>query len=172
MVEYEYAKALFDLAAEEKKVEIYDENLAIVFNSIVQNPDFQKLLCSPVIDVKEKRQMIHSVYHKMDKDFLSFLCILIEHNRFNLISTIKDEYHQLLSNYQNILDVEVISAEKLSKSKLALISEQLTNKYPQKNIKIQNTVDSSMLYGIQIMCNGESLDLSLKNRLNLMKDSL
>ncbi len=172
MVEYEYAKALFDLAAEEKKIELYDENLTIVLNSIVQNPDFQKLLCSPIIDLKEKKQIVNSVYHRLDKEFLSFLGVLIEHNRFNSISNIKDEYHQLLSNYQNILDVEVISAEELSKSKLALILEQLTNKYPQKNIKIQNTVDSSMLYGIQIMCNGESLDLSLKNRLNLMKDSL
>lgn len=172
MVAYEYAKALFDLATEEKKIELFYDHLGVVLGSFKEEPDFKKLIVSPLIDQETKKQIIAKVYHSLDQLFLDFMNVLIDQKRVNILGLIKEEYQQLLSEYKNTLEVEVISAEKLTQEKISHILDQLKNKYPQKNIKIQNTVNSAMLYGIQILCNGESLDLSLKNRLKLMKDSL
>lgn len=172
MVEKEYAKALFELAAEKSKEERYLDFLNAVCTSIQEEPEFLKILTAPLIELEEKKRIIKNVYHAFDLDFLSFLNLLISNNRFHLIEVIKNEYQDIFSFHQNILNIEVVSSEKLSKKKLAAIVSNLEEKYPSKKLVVENKVNPDILYGIQIYCNGESLDMSIKNMLAKMKDSL
>lgn len=172
MVEKEYAKALFELAAEKGKEESYLNFLNLVCNSMKDEPEFLKILTAPLIEIEEKKRIIKKVYHSFDLDFLSFLNLLLANNRFHLIEVIKSEYQNIFSFYQNILNIEVVSSEKLSKKRLTAIIKNLEEKYPSKKLVVENKVNPDILYGIQIYCNGESLDMSIKNMLEKMKDSL
>lgn len=172
MVETEYAKALFELATEENKKEAYMDYLNVVFESAQNEPTFMKMMTSPIIELEEKNKIINKVYSTMSKSMIRFLEVLVEHQRFNLIENIKLEYQKLLSNYNNVLNVEIISFEKLTKKELSNIISNLEKKYPSKKLVVENKVNPDILYGIQIYCNGESIDMSVKNMLNRLKDSL
>ena len=54
MVEAEYAKALYELALEEKKVDLFWDYF-IAVDKTDDDPDFQKLMSSPIIDKKFKK---------------------------------------------------------------------------------------------------------------------
>lgn len=172
MVEKEYAKALFELAAEKGKEERYLDDLNAVCESTKSEPEFLKLITAPFVENEEKKRMICQVYHTLEEEFLSFLEVLIDHKRFYLIENIRSEYQQLFSLHQHILNIEIVSSEKLTKKKLASIVSNLEAKYPSKKLVVENKVNPDIVYGIQIYCNGESLDMSVKNMLAKMKDSL
>ncbi len=172
MVEHEYAQALFELAVEEKKTELFLDYLTKIMDVMSNNNEFYKMISSPLIELIEKKKIILNVFDSFDETFKNFLCVLVTNNRFNLIEKINVEYDNLLSDYNSILNVEVISSEKLSKANFNEVKKALEKKYPDKKLKIENTVNPKILYGLQIICNGQSLDISLKNRLMMLKDSL
>lgn len=172
MVEYEYAKALFDLAIEEKKVELFLDYLEAIVDTASSQKDYYKMMSSQLISKEEKTKTIENVYGAFDSTFLNFLKILIQNDRFDRIDNICEEYHKLFSDYNNILKVEIISSEKLGKDRLALVKKSLEKRYANKKLVIIESVNPKILYGLQIICNGESIDMSLKNMLNKMKNSL
>ncbi|MDE7213867.1 MAG: ATP synthase F1 subunit delta [Anaeroplasmataceae bacterium] len=172
MVEYEYAKALFELAIEEKKTELFLDSLNGILDVMSANKDFYKMIASPLVDINEKLKVIREVFSSMDTTFKEFLCVLVRNDRFVLIEQITSEYNQMLSEYNSILKVEVISSEKLSNERLVQVIKSLEQRYPNKKLKIENTVNPKILSGLQIICNGESLDISLKNRLTKLRNSL
>ena len=172
MVEYEYAKALFELAIEEKKTELFLDSLNGILDVMSANKDFYKMMASPLVDINEKLKVVREVFSSMDTTFKEFLCVLVRNDRFVLIEQITEEYNQMLSDYNSILKIEVISSEKLSKERLNEVTKSLEQRYPNKKLKIENTVNPKILSGLQIICNGESLDMSLKNRLAKLKNSL
>ena len=172
MVEYEYAKALFELAIEEKKTELFLDSLNGILDVMSANKDFYKMIASPLVDMNEKLKVIREVFSSMDPTFKEFLSVLVKNNRFVLMEQITEEYNQMLSDYNSILKIEVISSEKLTKERLVEVTKSLEQRYPNKKLKIENTVNPKILSGLQIICNGESLDMSLKNRLTKLKNSL
>lgn len=172
MVEYEYAKALFDIALEEKKVELYLDYLNAVIDVTSSETEFIKLVASPLLDIEEKLKVISKVFQSFDQSFIEFLNILVKNQRFHMIQQIKEEYSKLFSEYNQILKVEVISSEVLTKDRLKVVTKRLQQRYPEKKLIIENTVNPKILYGMQIICNGESIDISLKNMLNKMKETL
>lgn len=172
MVEYEYAKALFELAIEEKKTEPFLDSLNGILDVMSANNDFYKMIASPLVDINEKLKVVREVFSSMDATFIEFLCVLVRNDRFVLIEQITEEYNQMLSDYNSILKIEVISSEKLSKERHNEVTKSLEQRYPNKKLKIENTVNPKILSGLQIICNGESLDMSLKNRLTKLKNSL
>ncbi|MDE5715676.1 MAG: ATP synthase F1 subunit delta [Anaeroplasmataceae bacterium] len=172
MVEYEYAKALFDLALEEKKIELFTDYLNAILDVTNREKDFLKLISSPSLELEEKIKIIKKVFASFDLTFVEFLKLIVKNQRFNSIAIIKEEYDKLQISYNRILKIEVISAEKLTANRLNQIEEKLALKYKNQKLIIENIVDPKILYGLQIMCNGESLDMSLKNRLYKLKESL
>ncbi|MDE6584346.1 MAG: ATP synthase F1 subunit delta [Anaeroplasmataceae bacterium] len=172
MVEYEYAKAIFELAVEEKKTELFLDYFNGIFDVISSNKEFNKMLASPLIDIEGKSSIIQTVFKSFDKTFIDFLILLVKNNRFDFLEKIKEEYNKLLSEYNSILKIEVISSEKLTKERLKEITDSLQIRYPDKKLRIENSVNPKILYGLQVICNGESIDISLKTRLARLKDSL
>ena len=172
MVEREYAKAIFDLALEEKKLEQFLKELKSIKTIVLENKDFMKLLTSPVLDSVKKDQIVDKVLVNFQSTIVAYVKLLVRNNRFNLIENIVDEFEKLTEEHNSVLKIEVVSSEVLSKPQMKKITKMLTDKYPNKQLIINNSVSSNILYGIQIYSNCKSIDMSLKNMLNKMKESL
>lgn len=172
MVEFEYAKALFDLAIEERKMELFHDTFNTLLDVTETEQEFFKLMSSPVISKKEKISLVEECFYKFDKTFLNFLKVLVEHQRFACIKSIFNEYLKLERDYNHILKVEVISSTELTASRMSIVKKGLKKRFPGQVLHIENTVNPRILGGMQIICNGESLDMSLKYMLTKMKDSL
>jgi F-type H+-transporting ATPase subunit delta len=130
------------------------------------------LFNSPFISDDEKNNLLNNVFKDIDEDFLHFLFVLIKNQRFNLIEEIKDEFEKLYHENKNVVFVHVTSMEKLSKKQEDIIRKDLEKKYPDANLKIENEIDPDIIGGIKIIVNDESIDLSLRNYLSKLKESI
>ena len=171
MVEAEYAKALYELALEEKKVDLFWDYF-IAVDKTDDDPDFQKLMSSPIIDNKEKKEIIKKIYYKLDNTFLNFLYVLIDHNHFSICDKIGHEYRKLVRNEKNIMFIDVISAKELTKNQENKIVTSLKTKYSDKTLQFKYIVKPDLIGGIQIISNGVSIDMSLKASLDRIKEEL
>ena len=171
MVEFEYAKALYDLAKEENKTELFSNSLSAVCETI-RNKEFYDVITSPTIDKISKKNVIRNVYKSLDETFVNFLCVVVDHNRFSKMQGIKDQFNSLVLLEKNIVKVEIISANELTSSQLAEIEKTLELRFEGKKLDINNIVNQDLLGGIQILCNGEALDMSLKGFLDNLRVSL
>ena len=100
MVESEYAKAVFDLAKEENKIEVFTQCFSAVIDT--KTKEFSDILVSPFIHKEEKKRILSKVYHSLDETFLHFLYVLIDHNRFDKVNDIYKEYEKLVLKDNNI----------------------------------------------------------------------
>lgn len=171
MVEAEYAKALYELAIEEKKVDLFWDYF-IALDKTNDDPDFKKIMSSPIIESKEKKEIIKKVYYKLDETFLNFLYVLTDHNHFNLCDKIGHEYRKLVRLDKNIMFIDVISANDLTKAQEDKIVKLLKAKYSDKTLQFKYIVKPDLLGGIQIISNGVSIDMSLKAALDRIKEEL
>ncbi len=171
MIEAEYAKAIYDLAVEEHKEEKFVSCFETIIESLKDN-DFQKVLTSPFIQSTEKKKIIEKIFSELEKTFVDFLYVLIDNHRFDRIDDIYDEYNRLLLEQRDIIKIEVHSAVPLNSMHMVHLIESLKEKYKDKKIELENIVDPTLIGGIQIISGGESLDISLKNSLNKLKEAL
>ena len=171
MIEAEYAKAIYDLAVEEHKEEKFVSCFETIIESLKDN-DFQKVLTSPFIQSTEKKKIIEKIFSELEKTFVDFLYVLIDNHRFDRIDDIYDEYNRLLLEQRDIIKIEVHSAVPLNSMHMVNLIESLKEKYKDKKIELENIVDPTLIGGIQIISGGESLDISLKNSLNKLKEAL
>jgi len=171
VVEAEYAKAIYELALEEKKVDLFWDYF-IAIDKTDDDPEFRKIMSSPIIDTKEKKEIIKKVYYKLDETFLNFLYVIIDHNRFNSFNGIGHEYRKLVRKEKNIMFIDVISANELTEKHQAKIVKVLKAKYSDKTLQFKYIVKPDLIGGLQIISNGESIDMSLKAALDRIKEEL
>jgi len=173
VVESEYAKALYEIALENKKEELYRDYFRTLMTLYFSEEDFKKLLNSPFVDKDEKKKIITNTFSKVfDLDFLNFLYVVIDHNRTNILVDIKDEYKKLVLNSSGIVRIYVTSAKELSKKELNDIEKSLKDKYAGKKLELRNEVDEALIGGVQIRAFDESIDLSAKSSLEKLKSAL
>jgi len=171
VVEAEYAKAIYELALEEKKVDLFWDYF-IAIDKTDDDPEFRKIMSSPIIDTKEKKEIIKKVYYKLDETFLNFLYVIVDHNRFDSFNGIGHEYRKLVRKEKNIMFIDVISANELTEKHQAKIVKVLKAKYSDKTLQFKYIVKPDLIGGLQIISNGESIDMSLKAALDRIKEEL
>ncbi len=171
MIALEYAKALFELSQPEEAERVYNE-LGLLCDAFEENPDAIKVLKAPNISTKEKKKFISNISNDMCDVLKRFLLVLIDNDRYEYILKIKDKYHELLSNKIEIVDIDVISHEKLDNDQIKKITAALKKKYAGKEIVINNIVDNNLLGGYKIIANGKCIDLSIKGKFSNLKKQL
>ena len=170
MIPLEYAKAIYEIAEEEHKVDLYNEYFISINNTL--SGDFLTLLKSPTVDKKEKKEIINKVYKSIDDTFRDFLNVLIDNNRIEYYSAIGHQYRKLVRFNKKIVRIDVFSVKELSKDQFKSVTDAIKSKYEGMELEVKNIVNPSLLGGIQIIANGESIDISLKSTLERMKESL
>ena len=171
MIEDEYAYALFEIGKEKNKLDVFDECF-MVLSKTINTDNFLSILASASVDKNVKKEMISKVYKSLDEDFRYFLYVIIDHNRFNYLSKIIDSYKKLVLEESNSLNATVFSAYKLNDKALKSIEARIKEKYKGKKIVITNVIDETLIGGVKVEVNNEALDLSLKEFLNRLKDSI
>ena len=170
MIPIEYAKAIYEIAEDEHKVDLFNEYFVSINSTLTD--EFINLLKAPTIDKKEKIEMIKKVYNSIDSTFRDFLVILVKNDRIEYFSQIGHQYRKLVRLNKNIVRIDIFSAKELTKSQMDGVVKTLEMKYRGKELEIKNFVNPSLIGGIQVIANGESIDISLKSTLERLKESL
>ena len=168
-VSREYAEALFTLAKECGKEELYGKQLNDLAKLFSEQEEYLVFLGSPSVELSERLKAIESALSGVvEQDVLSFIQLLAEKGRICCFNECVKEYNELLSNVNKVVKAIVKSAVALSEQKVLQIKDKLGAK-TGKNVVIEQVIDPSLLGGIIIETEGKIFDGSLKSKLSEIK---
>lgn len=166
----QYAKAIFEIALEENKVDLIKEDFQILADVFLGNEDIIRFFSSPFIDGKIKNTILDKVFTKpIQKETLNMLYVLLDKSLIKILSDVVYEYDNLCNNHYHITDVFVKTAKQLDNTKEL---ESSIEKLLGRKIKLHIEIDETLIGGITLEADGEVFDYSIKTNLKKLKESI
>lgn len=166
-----YAKALFDLAIELKKLERIKEDVLLIQQVIKESPEFLRLLKSPIIPAGKKNKIIAAVFKdKLDVLTFKFLQLVTRKEREILLDAISLSFIKMYKDYHNIITIKLTASTKIDEqSKKDLI--KLLADDTKKTIELIEETDKSLIGGFVLSMDDKKYDASIRHQLERLKKS-
>jgi len=168
-----YARAFFELAEEENKLEQYYNELNLFSSIMKQNKDLNGFLVNPIFEQEDKKRVLEQVISKLSLSptTINFLKLLIDKKRIDALADIESCYRQQMDEVLKKLRATVKTAFPLSEEMLAYVTSGL-EKMTGKQVEVTVETDESLLGGIMIGLGDTLYDGSIKSQLNNMRNLL
>jgi F-type H+-transporting ATPase subunit delta len=164
-----YARALFQVALQQGKLDELREQLAQFADALDQNRELAVFFFSPYFSTKEKQDALVRMLDGADPLFVNFLNVLIENHRMPVIFRIREEYEHLWEEENRLLPVEITSAIALDPATTQRLGEKIGERAGGRKITLAARVDPDILGGIIIRVGNSILDASIRNRLEQLR---
>lgn len=165
----EYAGALFALASEKNCKSEYSSSLDLICQSLSDEPMYMEFLHSPAISTTEKVSSVATVFSSVPEDVLSFIQLMCEKGRINLIFEATGAYKDLVAQSEKVIEAVVTSAVELTGDEKQKLQLKLENKF-NGSVNAIFKIDTSLIGGVVVEVQGKVLDGSVKNRLRDLKE--
>lgn len=167
-----YANALFELALESGKLDLIEDEVRLVIETLNSDENFIAVLNHPQITGKEKNDILESAFKgKISDEIMGLFSVVMRKNREAEISDILNAFIKKAEDHKGIETAFVTSAAPLSEQQISSIKDKLSQNL-NKQIYIQADVDESLLGGIRVRVAGHVVDGSIKKQLDDLKKQL
>ena len=168
-----YARAFFDIAGEEQKLEQYYNELHQFSSVIAQNKDLGGFLANPIFEQEIKKKVLEKIIGKLSLSpmTINFLKLLIDKKRIDILPDIETCYRQLMDETLQKVRVTVKTAFPLSGEMQSYITSSL-KKMTGRTVDVTVENDKNLLGGIVIGVGDTLYDGSIKSQLNNMRNLL
>ena len=169
-----YAKALFDVALEEKAdLARINQDLAAVADLVETNKDLALAAERAGVPDAARKALIEQVADALGvtPQVKKLLVMLTARRKLVLARDLAQAYQERLLAHQNIVRAEVTSAAPLSPEKTAALAESLS-KVTGKKVELSVSVDPQLLGGVVARIGSTIYDGSVKTQLQRMRQEL
>ncbi|NQZ81415.1 MAG: F0F1 ATP synthase subunit delta [Colwellia sp.] len=165
-----YAKAAFDFAVEANAVDTWLEML--VFAAEVSKDDTIKGFLSGGASVDQAQDIFLKVCaEQLNSEGQNFIKILAENGRLSVLPQVVTQFGELKAEHEKTVLVDVTSAVELTADKLTSISTALEKRLDRK-VKLNCSVDVSIVSGLVIKAGDMVIDGSFRNKLNRLATAM
>lgn len=167
-----YAKALFELANEKNQFTKVTQDLNTIQEVCLQSKDFTRVLDSPVIPEKGKKQVISQLFReRLHPLSFNFLELLLEKNRESLLPGIIEHFKKLADESQGIIRGDLRTAYPLDEEQMNSLKKRL-DRITGKNVLLHQNINPELLGGFMVRINDTVIDTSIRNQLLKMRENL
>lgn len=167
-----YAKALLELAKEQKREEAVGAELSQLVNAFV-DPSVAKVMELPTLPLKVQKDVVGQLISTLSLHPLlsHFLRVLAENDRLNMLGEIHNAYQSLLEQAMGKIRARVRSATPLSEEELRSLVDAFS-RLTKKTVIPTVELDPDLLGGVVVELEGRVYDTSLKAQLRRMSEAL
>lgn len=167
-----YGQALLQIGQEKDSIDRYQEDLKLVVDTIENSAELKDVLIGQTVSVDGKKTIVKQIFaDKVDANIVNLLCVVVDKNREEFIADIYSVYCTLADEVRNIAYADVVSAYPLTADQETALSEQLA-KMSGKTVKLNVSVDASLLAGMVVTFGDKVYDGTVGARLAGMKNKL
>jgi F-type H+-transporting ATPase subunit delta len=163
-----YARALFEVAQDQDKLDKIHDELGAVADAIGENRDMARFFFSPYFSTEEKKEALRKTISGADDTFMNFLDALLERHRMPVIFRIRARLEQLWEEEHKLLPVEVTSAIELDKKTVNDIGKSIGEQV-DREVELSSKVDPEILGGVVLRVGNFVLDASIRHRLEQLR---
>ncbi len=166
-----YAQAVFRLARESKALGVWSERLQRLA-AIAQDAGMTKVVGNPKFSAGQVTDLFVSLTGEAgNPELISFVGLLAENERLNVLTQIQEIYEQLKSADEGVKDAVVTSAYALDDAQLKNLMSQLESHFGSK-LQPRVEVDAALIGGIRVAVGDQLLDASVRGKLDAMATAL
>ena len=142
-----YAKALLEYAIEKQQVDIVFQEMTILLKVMNENIEFQRLLLSPIVKSKVKRNVLLQLFPDKSDLVRQLIEVLVRNKRLSLTKAIAKSYLTLYHEYKEKQIAQVTTAEPLSENLKEQVLSKIKELTGNNNIELKNKIDPSIIGG-------------------------
>lgn len=167
-----YANAVFNLARSENAVDRVENELGQLKDEVIFNLDLKKYLSDPAIQSTEKiKSLLNILGDDSTRSIKTISAMIILFDALDYTEQIYKDYIELTNQFKKQVSIEVISAIELDEKLIMEIKKDVDSK-TGLDVRVQNTVDKSIIGGLLIRIGERIIDLSVKNKIEDLKSKL
>ena len=166
-----YARALFDAAKEDGKLDQIREELDLFVAAIREVPELQALIRNPQLDPSAKAEALAAVLQSADEILRNFARLVADKGRAPMLEEIAREYNALVAAEERILNVELTTAYELSDNEADSIVKQI-EEAAGRRVEAERTVDPELIGGVVLKVGTLEVDSSVRGRLERLRREL
>jgi F-type H+-transporting ATPase subunit delta len=166
-----YARALFEAAQNEGRIEPVRDELATFVQAVDEVPELRALIRNPELDPPTKAAALEAVLEGADELVRNFVRVVAEKGRAAQLDEILREYEALVAAEEHILNVELTTAYELSDDEAAAIVKQIEEASGQQ-VEAARTVDPDLIGGLVLKAGSLEVDSSVRGRLDRLRRDL
>ena len=162
-----YGEALFELAVEENKTDVFVEEIQGILYALKENPEFDALMNHPKILKEEKIDVMENVFKgRISDELTGFLALIIKKDRYGEITSILEYFLQEVKALKGIGTAYVTTATPLRQAQKEQVEETLLAKTQFQQMEMHYDVDESLLGGMVIRIGDRVVDSSVRHKLD------
>lgn len=164
-----YAKALFELSLELKKLDEVRQDMDILLEVSKISLDFRHMLRSPVIRADKKAAILRSMFKdKVSEITIKFLDLMAHNRREQFLDEVALQFIELYKEHKNITTVHLKTAVSISKELREEILKRLS-KSTGGSIDLVETIDEELIGGFVVNIEDRQYDASLLRQITRLK---
>ncbi|HEU0247797.1 MAG TPA: F0F1 ATP synthase subunit delta [Gaiellaceae bacterium] len=166
-----YARALFETARDEGRLEAVSADLAALAATLEDVPELQAFLRNPQIYPAGKAEVLEQISGGADELVSNFVRLVAEKGRSGELAEMNAELETLVARSQNRLAVELTTSYELSDAEAQSIVETI-EKASGRKIEATRSVDPSLIGGMVLQIGSHRADGSVRGRLERLRHEL
>lgn len=164
-----YSRAIFEIAADEKKLKEYGEELSDVTRTVLGEPMLKSFATNPQVPPDAKKLLFKKIFtDDLSADIKNFIMILIDKHRMDLLEVIDAQYQDFSNKAQGIVVADITTAKPLTGEQENLLAENL-EKATKRSVKLRKHIDAAIIGGVIAQIGDKRIDGSVQGRLAALR---
>ncbi|GGH32746.1 F0F1 ATP synthase subunit delta [Paenibacillus segetis] len=166
-----YAKALYEIAAQEGRTLEVELEIRALVESVNEDHEVQMFILSPNISEQVKWEVLGGVLEgKLSGPVVSLAKMLVERGRTDILPELLASYIKIAGDALGQADATVYSTYPLSDEEKRSIESEF-GALVKKKIRVLNVIDSELLGGMKVKIGDTLYDGSLSTKLERLEKS-
>ena len=173
MIARRYAKALVNLAENEKDLDNTGMHINAIAEVYKENSELRQVLSDTKVSSGIKLEILKDVLIKINASKLvdKFSRYLLAKRRIDFLPDIERAFNLLLQEKLGRIEAEVTSASELPKETVKKLIDAISI-YSGKEVEVNVTIDPSIIGGIVTRIGSTVIDGSIQTHLNQIRQSI
>lgn len=169
-IAYRYANALFDLPLSKEQVNQWLSEIEEIFFKV---PQLVAFLQAPQISFQKKEEVLKKVFERLSlpEEMFNFLMLLVRKERIKYFQRIARAYKQVLQERGDIVTATLVVTHPDHHEIQDKVRRSLEKSY-RKKIVVNEKIDKKIIGGMILYVANKMLDMSIKGRLESLKEKL
>ena len=166
-----YARAVFELAREQRAVEGWHDRLVAV-RALVSVPELRAVLANRAIAGEQRARLLRDAAQgALDEDAVHLAELLLENGRLDQVDAVVDEFEQLVDEAEGRVRAVAITAVELGADERRSLERELADRFGGK-VRLETEVDPEILGGLVVRVGDHLVDASVRTRLQQLRRRL
>ncbi|WP_300548611.1 F0F1 ATP synthase subunit delta [Roseovarius sp.] len=168
-----YATAIFGISKESKSLAKLESNLNDLAQALDDSADLRALIGSPIVTRDEQGAAMAAIGKKMKlvPEMQNGLGLMAEKRRLFVLPQLVAQLRAMIAEDKGEVSAEVTSAKALTKAQADKLAKTLKERVG-KDVKINATVDESLIGGLVVKVGSKMIDTSIRSKLDSLQNSM